>query len=783
MLHSKSTNKTINTENFIPSILIILFLIVGFIPNFGAVDKIAPQWLYLSILNIISTIYLVYRRNEFFQRIYKAIFSTISILYILFFIWALLSYFYAINQIEVLVNMARQSNTLFMYLHLFIFIYDIKQKNLLVSWFMTLLLAIEVYAVFDQAIEMINTSGVISSGGLKGVTANRNITAFSIALKIPFVIYLFEINKNNFITVLLMILLFFSFVDISLISSRASFIAIGLIFLGFTLLHVHKYLFIKKKIFLKKIVYRFLYFIVPLIMSLIVNQIYFSSKGADAISRAGTIAISTSDDSISKRLRYYEDVMNYISSNPFIGAGIGNWKLESINADKLDIDGYIVPYHAHSDFIQIGAELGLIGFLLYLGIFVMAIYFSLYIFFKSKQPYNNKFFTFILLISLGVYLIDANLNFPIARPQELAPLAIVLAFISFYYNQSKENISNDLNLSSKNIFKYIFPLFALLFSFPALSITHKTYLSHINQLVILNDFNNNTHNIPLNKIESLVSKIPNITVTTIPMDAIKARYYFHYEKYNKSLELLKTSKNQNPYLSYSDALESIIYDKQKDFAKAIKSAEIAFYNLPKNNFHITQYINLIIKLKDKVALEKAFKLLTRNNDLLGWKNYLSALNQISEYGNEIYIKRAKKATELFPEDNDIRTLFKYIAIGQYDIEYANELATKANEKFNNKFFKEAAIFYDKAILVDPYEYSYYENSAISYYSIQDYDKSLFKINEVIKNMNPLNGKCEYIKGLNYLQLGLISDACSLFKTSLASGFNESKNLINQYCKN
>ena len=124
MLHSKSTNKTINTENFIPSILIILFLIVGFIPNFGAVDKIAPQWLYLSILNIISTIYLVYRRNEFFQRIYKAIFSTISILYILFFIWALLSYFYAINQIEVLVNMARQSNTLFMYLHLFIFIYD-----------------------------------------------------------------------------------------------------------------------------------------------------------------------------------------------------------------------------------------------------------------------------------------------------------------------------------------------------------------------------------------------------------------------------------------------------------------------------------------------------------------------------------------------------------------------------------------------------------------------------------------------------------------------------------
>ena len=44
---------------------------------------------------------------------------------------------------------------------------------------------------------MINTNGIISSGDLKGVTANRNITAFSLAIKIPFVLFLFHtINKN-----------------------------------------------------------------------------------------------------------------------------------------------------------------------------------------------------------------------------------------------------------------------------------------------------------------------------------------------------------------------------------------------------------------------------------------------------------------------------------------------------------------------------------------------------------------------------------------------------------
>ena len=64
-----------------------------------------------------------------------------------------------------------------------------------------------------------------------------------------------------------------------------------------------------------------------------------------------------------------------MSSNPIFGVGLGNWKLKSIDYDSKDITGYVVPYHAHSDFIQLGAELGILGFLLYLGIFLWAIYY------------------------------------------------------------------------------------------------------------------------------------------------------------------------------------------------------------------------------------------------------------------------------------------------------------------------------------------------------------------------------------------------------------------------
>ena len=773
----------VNTDNLIPSILILSFLVVGFIQNIGAVDKIAPQWLYLSVINILSASYILFNKQDFSERLNITIRSGISFFYILFFIWASCSYFYAINEIEALINITRHSNTLFMYLHLFVFIQNLKNKNVLISWVMTIFLLIEVYSVFTQAIEMIDLKGVIVPGELKGVTANRNITAFSIAMKIPFVLYLFDKLKSKALIISLVILIFFSILDLSMISSRASFVAVLIILIGYVFTcffqnHFFSNIYSKKKTF-----YKVSYFLIPLIFSIFVNQIYFSSKGADAISRAGTIAVNTSDDSISKRLRYYEDVLKHMSSNPIFGTGIGNWKIESIRYDRLDIDGYIVPYHAHSDFIQLGAELGFIGFFLYLFIFITAIYYVFNILFKSNLDNDNKTFSMILLISLGVYLIDANLNFPIARPQELAPWAMVMALIGFY-NSKAINIS--YNFKSKGILKnkkYIFSIVTLVFSLPALSISNNVYHSHKAQLIILNDFNNNTHNVPLNQIESVVPKIPNITVTTIPMDAIKARYYYHYKKYDKALSALESSKSQNPYLSYSDALESVIYTEIGDIAKAKISAEKAYFNLPKNNFHISQYIKTIVETKDQVSLEKAFKLLTRNEEVLGWKNYMSALSSIAEPGNPKYIKRAEKAMKLFPSDVDIKILSKYVIIGKEKIEYANKIASEAAILFQNNNFDKASKYYDEAIYFDPYEYSYYENASISYYSIQDYDKSLLRINDVINKMNPLNGKCEYIKGLIYIQLGLIQDACDLFKTSLASGYAQSEGIQNQYCSN
>ena len=65
--------------------------------------------------------------------------------------------------------------------------------------------------------------------------------------------------------------------------------------------------------------------------------------------------------------------------------------------------------------------------------------------------------------------------------------------------------------------------------------------------------------------------------------------------------------------------------------------------------------------------------------------------------------------------------------------------------------------------------------------INKFDKALEQINKVIDELNPLNGKCEYIKALIFIKMQDPIGACPLLKTSMRSGFSASENALYQYC--
>jgi len=268
----------------------------------------------------------------------------------------------------------------------------------------------------------------------------------------------------------------------------------------------------------------------------------------------------------------------------------------------------------------------------------------------------------------------------------------------------------------------------------------------------------------MTRIDNIVPEIPNITVTTIPINSVKARYYFNAKKYDKAIALLDEGTNANPYLYYSEVL------KRK-----------AFFGLPNNALHASHYINIMNQTRDRDALEEAFELLVAKNDLNNWKNYLIVASQLYPINDAKLISRATKAAELFPLDDNIKSLYRNIIIGPDAIAKAVAFSNAAQKLFSEADYTNAAVNFEKAIQQNPLEYSYYENAATANYLIGNLDKAIEQIDVVINDMNPLNGKCEYIKALIYIKLGDPIGACPLLKTAIDSGQTQAEPTFNQYC--
>ena len=129
------------------------------------------------------------------------------------------------------------------------------------------------------------------------------------------------------------------------------------------------------------------------------------------------------------RLRYYKETIEGFLESPIIGNGIGNWKILSVKYDAPYMNNYIVQYHAHNDFLQFLAETGLIGFIFYLYFFIQLTFLLLN---KVINDSGSFPYALCLLLSLFVYVIDANLNFPAARVVMQVNLISLFVLISIY---------------------------------------------------------------------------------------------------------------------------------------------------------------------------------------------------------------------------------------------------------------------------------------------------------------------------------------------------------------
>ena len=402
-------------------LLLLSYLSIGYVDEFGAIDELATHYLVLSFLNTVSTIHLIFNRNFNFNFVKTNSGITISIILVLAFI----SIFWGENMTESLVVLSRYLNNFFGLFLMYNLLQVVNPNYKLISTFFMILLTYELSRCYQNYFDIILSTdfNFSYSNFLKSFTGNKNITASAINLKLPFIYFLWLNSKSKLLKIFSFILVFLTFYMTLLLSSRAMILAaiVVLILMSIFILVYKSQKFGKTA-----------FYIIPIVLSVMIFQINYSNIDNFSVNKRLS-TLNTEDESVNQRIRFYNNGIEQIIENPLIGVGIGNWKIKSIEYDSQNIQSYVVPYHMHNDFLELGAELGLLGLLLYLFFFTERIFFLA----KSILLDSNEK-SFFLLLSIIIIFIDSNINFPFQRPIIIIPLMFMIAYS---YNILKPNLN------------------------------------------------------------------------------------------------------------------------------------------------------------------------------------------------------------------------------------------------------------------------------------------------------------------------------------------------------
>jgi len=397
------------------SIFLFFFLIVGLIPSFGSIDKIGSQWLYLSIINVCFYLFFDFKSSGFRGLTFLKSNLFISFSFFLFFI--LISIFSSNNISESIISISRWLIVFITFVSLTYLLASFKDFLSLISFVFLIIVCCELSFIYITYYDIVSIASYKYdySTFLIGVAGNKNVAASILALKIPFIFYILHKSKNLKFQFFIVLILFFSFYALFLINSRTILLSI----LICTFLSILYFLFFKKN-------KMFSWILIPLFSVFI-----FSINPLNDFSDKSLITnkLTLSESNIAARFEFYNLALNHFFSNPFLGVGIGNWKVDSLQYQNYKMKDYTVSYHVHNDFIELAVETGFFGLISYISIFLASF---IYLF-----KIRDELYSLIIGSSFLIYFIDSNLNFPMSRVSNQIIFALILAIL--YNLQIRKN--------------------------------------------------------------------------------------------------------------------------------------------------------------------------------------------------------------------------------------------------------------------------------------------------------------------------------------------------------
>lgn len=157
--------------------------------------------------------------------------------------------------------------------------------------------------------------------------------------------------------------------------------------------------------------------------------------------------------SATERLFVWSKTWELIKDRPVYGFGAGNWKLffpsKGVEGGYRLQEKDLVFTRVHNDFLEVCAEVGIPGLLLYLMIFALGIIGALNSLRRSKDAFKPRWLA-VLLTILG-FAIISFFDFPKERLEHLVALALLLALATYQGRSFGTRTSLVLEKSGRRI--------------------------------------------------------------------------------------------------------------------------------------------------------------------------------------------------------------------------------------------------------------------------------------------------------------------------------------------
>ncbi len=611
----------------------------------------------------------------------------------------------------------------------------------------------------------------------RGYSGNINIMAFVVLFKVfimSFFAYQSSKSKMYFIIILNTLGIYAIYV---IFQTRGAILA-SIIALLFTLsLNVIVSL-IRKKSFYQSTKRLSFILLIPIIVTLSLDFSQSSVSNYTTVQErvSGLTDIAT-DKSLSQRLRYYSAALKSFLNNPILGVGLGNWEIESIKYENPYMTSFVVPYHAHNDFLELLAETGFIGMSLFYGsIFLIFIFLiKKLVSDRTLVKENDIIYIIFLTSSILIYLVDSSFNFPFDRTFQQVYLIILLSF-----SIKSLDIKPIKSFKVNNYF-----ILSLIFIYPISTYSSlKMFKSSQEHRILLRQFNTENYSFPdIEVVKNYETNYLNITPTALSINTIIGMYYLKNDMFKESIPYFKAGIKDNPYIYLSESMLSYAYGSINKLDSAFYFSDIAIKKVPNNPIYFGNFALASIKKKDSLNLKKAY-----NNLNPLYKRdfhdeiYLTAMNSILTEDDKNFVLE-DFVINMASGNDKLKKAYYSLKLGTVNVEEGDELYKLGIEYFENQNFEQAALLFEQAANLNEYEFAYRENAANSYLQIGNYQKSLELANELIEKYKYNNPKTLYIRALSLFSIGRKNEACIDIKKLQETGYIGSTDLYTALCFN